>query len=473
MARLIKDKDGNLTFKATEYVVKSDLLKEIAVDLTQKRPSLAPALRARIALFLSELRRKALHVNGGSFQIGDGMLRDYIGTHHAYPVLRILRDRGVLIKVYSKMVGKRCAGYRICDALLMSKNAEYVLESGSVEARKVSEVLSKVSAFHCRGRDEMHKAYADGLTKFRFDSTECREVLSGHPGIVPGSVRWIGQAMSIRDFNETTGSSGRFVRLHVGDTGRVYHPACNLKECVRKRAFVSVKGDEARCRSFDIRASQPTVLAALLMQASGRVPSSDVLSSPEAVARLEKAGGTLLEGSDILDHAEVRRFVEIVESGDIYEYLCNMSQKLDDGWRPTRSNCKVAFLRDVIAKKGSYTPRTVERAFMVNFPTIHTYIRSVNKGRHQRLVRMLQWAESEIVLRNIWKRVTEETSTPIMTVHDSFYVHPEAAESLVLTTQEVSDKIGVRLTLVEAVDDKAVAIERRNTLESVRSLLNG
>ena len=110
---------------------------------------------------------------------------------------------------------------------------------------------------------------------------------------------------------------------------------------------------------------------------------------------------------------------------------------------------------------------------MANFPTIHAYIRSVNKGRHQRLVRMLQWAESEIVLRNIWSKVTEETSTPVMTVHDSFYVHPDAADVLVLTTDQVSDKIGIRLTLVEAVDDKAVAIERRNTLESVRSLLNG
>ena len=473
MARLIKDKDGNFSFKATEYVVKSQLLKEIAEDLTQKRPSLAPALRAKIALFLSELRRKALHVNGGTFQIGDGMMRDYLGPHHAYPVVRTLRERGVLIRVQNKVVGARCDGYRICDALLLSKNAEYVLESGSVEAKKVAAVLSKVSAFHCRGRDEMHKAYADGLTKFRFDPTECREVLAGHPNVIPGSVRWVGQAMSIRDFNETNGSAGRFVRLHVGDTGRVYHPACNMKECVRKRAIVEVNGEEARCRSFDIRASQPTVLAALLLKAAGLAPSSSVLSSSEAIDRLKAAGGVELEDDDSLDQLEVRRFAEIVEGGDIYDYLCGVSQEVDGGWRPTRANCKVAFLRDVIAKKGCYAPRTVERAFSVRFPTIYAYIRKVNQGRHQRLVRMLQWAESEIVLRGIWKQVTEESGTPVMTVHDSFYVHPSAAESLVLTTQEMSDKIGIRLTLVESVDDKTVAVERRNTLESVRGLLDG
>lgn len=472
MARLKDDNEGNVSFRSTEYLVNSDLLKELARDLTQKRPSREPVLHAKICLLLSEFTRKALHVQGGSFQVGDGMIRDYLGPREGYAVIKALRERGVINRVEKKIVGARCDSYRICDSMMMSKPAEYKMKKFSDAHKRVNEVISKITAFHQQSRDEDHKRYAEGLTKFRYNPTECREVLAGTEGMRAGSIKWICQAMTVRDHNECFGASGRFVRLSVGTTGRVYHPACTMKESIRKRGLISVDGEETRVRSLDIKSSQPAILAALLIRVSGQGPEQSILNTPEAKARLKAAGGKELLLDEALDRREVSRFVDIIENGDIYEFLSDKSEELL-GWRPARSTAKVSFLRDVIAKRGKYEPKDIELAFKTHFPSIYGYIRRVNKGSHSRLIRMLQWAESEVVFRFVWKAVTDRTGLPLMTVHDGFYCHEDAAEHLVLTVSQASDMLGVRLRLVESKDGRKELIERRSNLEDIRRLLNG
>jgi hypothetical protein len=476
--RLIKLSGDKYAFRATEFVVKSSALTEIAAELSEKRPSWTASARAKVALFLSELRRKALHAEGSTFSVGEGMIREYMGCHFGYKAIKKLRDRGILTRVGNGVVGVRTDQYRVCDALLMSKNAEYEIQGGTVEYKHIAAILSKLSAWNCNGREEIHSRYASSLTRFRIDPIEAREVLAGHPGIEVGSPSWVSQALSLHDHNETFCASGRFVRLSIGTTGRVYHPICNLKECIRKRAiYLRRGGSEERVRSFDIRASQPTILAAILMEAAGLsegVSGAKILGSDAALNRLSSVGAEINEfSSEGLDRSEVIRFKDIIENGDIYNYMCRRSDQISN-WQPTRKNAKTSFLRDIISKKGNYRAKGVELAFLTDFPSIYDYIFQFNKGNHSRLIRTLQWAESEIVLRFMWDKLTKETKSDAFTVHDCFYVPPESVDCLINLADEASSLIGVKINLVESLDDKQEEIRRRHEVEFLKdNLLNG
>jgi len=476
--RLIKLSGDKYAFRATEFVVKSQVLTEIATELSEKRPSWTASARAKVALFLSELRRKALHAEESTFSVGEGMIREYMGCHFGYRALKKLRDCGILTRVGHGVVGARTDQYRVCDALLMSKNAEYEIQAGTVEYRHITAIMSKLSAWNCNGREEIHSRYASSLTRFKIDPIEAREVLAGHPGIEVGSPSWVSQALSLHDHNETFCASGRFVRLSVGTTGRVYHPICNLKECIRKRAiYLPRGGSEERVRSFDIRASQPTILAAILLEAAGMsegISGARILGSDEALARLSSVGADINDfSSGDLDCNEVIRFKDIIENGDIYNYLCRKSDEITN-WHPTRKSAKTSFLRDIISKKGNYRAKGVELAFLTDFPSIYSYIFQFNKGNHSRMIRALQWAESEIVLRFIWDRLTKETQSDAFTVHDCFYVPPGSVDCLMSLAGEASRLIGVDIRLVESVDDKQEEIRRRHAVDLLKeNVLNG
>lgn len=477
MPRLLKISGDEYSFRSNEFVVKSQVLTEISRELTEKRPSWMLSARARIGLFLSELRRKALHTEGSTFSIGEGMVRDYMGCHLGFKAIKRLRDEGVLIRVANRIVGGRTDQYRVCDSLLLSKNAEYKIKAGTTECRHIAAVMSKISAWNCKGREMIHGKYARGLTNFRIDPIEAREVLAGHPGVEVGSASWISQALSVHDHNETFGASGRFVRLVVGTTGRVYHPICTLKECIRKRAiYRNPEGQEERVRSLDIKASQPTILAAILLEASGLArdfSGGGLLGTDEALARLSTVGANVKDfSSGCLDPDEVIKFKEIIESGDIYDYLCRRSDELT-GWQPARKNAKVAFLRDVVSKKGNYQPRSVELAFMKDFGSIHKYISQFNKGNHSRMIRVLQWAESEIVLRFMWSRLVDKTKRDAFTVHDCFYIPQGSVECLMQLSREVSKLIGVNVRLVESADDKQSDIMRRAQVDLIKGHVLG
>ena len=245
-----------------------------------------------------------------------------------------------------------------------------------------------------------------------------------------------------------------------------------MKEGLRKRALITFNDTETRVRALDIKASQPTILAALLKHAAGQGPEHSILSSEAAQQRLKVAGGSELSHDLSLDPIEVRNFVFIIENGDIYDYLRQQAGEID-GWEPARSTAKTSFLRDVVAKRGHYEATDIELAFKINFPSIYKYIRRVNKDSHSRLIRMLQWAESEIMFRFVWRKVVDKTGIPLMTVHDGFYCHRDAVEELVLTVEEASRMIGVQLRLVDSADGRDAMIERRNNLEDIRRLLNG
>src|SRR5208282_4105753 len=86
-------------------------------------------------------------------------------------------------------------------------------------------------------------------------------------------------------------------------------------------------------------------------------------------------------GACLGDSADIADFCDLASSGLLYERLVSLSG-LD------RDTVKLAFLRDVLAKRGQY-PSAVEDAFRAEFPTVHQAIRFVNRADHGELIRLL------------------------------------------------------------------------------------
>jgi len=105
---------------------------------------------------------------------------------------------------------------------------------------------------------------------------------------------------------------------------------------------------------------------------------------------------------------------------------------------------KLAFLRDVLAKRGSY-PSRVEQAFRMLFPGVHAFIRAVNRRDHGELIRHLQRLESWLVVEQVAPRLVGRV--PCVTLHDAIYSTLRSLTAVEATFEEVFDEIGIHLKL--------------------------
>jgi hypothetical protein len=128
-------------------------------------------------------------------------------------------------------------------------------------------------------------------------------------------------------------------------------------------------------------------------------------------------------------------------SGRLYERLMELTCL-------PRDVVKLAFLRDVLAKRGRY-PSAVETAFRRSFPDVYGYIRAVNRQNHGELIRRLQRLESWLVIENVAPRLVGRV--PVVTLHDAIYSTLHSLEAVEAAFHEVFDEIGFRLSLKREV----------------------
>jgi hypothetical protein len=69
-----------------------------------------------------------------------------------------------------------------------------------------------------------------------------------------------------------------------------------------------------------------------------------------------------------------------------------------------RQAVKRRLLVDVFGRRGLY-PSPVEDAFQRLYPTVHQFIRSVNRDGRARLLRRLQRAEADFTIRRVGERL--------------------------------------------------------------------
>jgi hypothetical protein len=127
----------------------------------------------------------------------------------------------------------------------------------------------------------------------------------------------------------------------------------------------------------------------------------------------------------------------MTSEGHLYEVLTAASG-LD------RDVVKLAVLRDVLAKRGRY-PSAVESAFRDAFPTVYRIIRTVNRDDHGTLIRLLQRAESWLVIEQVALRLVRRM--PIVTLHDAIFSQRRDVRKVEDAFREVFDELGFKMSL--------------------------
>ncbi len=217
----------------------------------------------------------------------------------------------------------------------------------------------------------------------------------------------------------------------VSSTGRVFNSITGLKGSLRPA--LRMHGEPMG--SVDIRCAQPALLAMMLQpefQTYGGLRLSTYKhATPVAPPLLPSPCAALTS------EADVRSFSDLASSGLLYESLVT-----DTGLE--RDVVKLSLLRDVLAKRGRY-PSAVEEAFQNAFPSVLKIIRTVNHDDHGELIRLLQRAESWLVVETVAPRLLGRI--PIMTLHDAIFSRVDGLDFVKGAFAEVFKELGFQLSL--------------------------
>jgi hypothetical protein len=220
----------------------------------------------------------------------------------------------------------------------------------------------------------------------------------------------------------------------AGSTGRVFNAITGLKR--ELRAALRIGGEPVG--SVDIRCAQPALLALAMAQKSPLMGQNgyqhiSIAAHPSPACSSDSAAAVLAPDSSA--------FANLAVSGSLYETLGSLTG-LD------RETVKVAFLRDILAKRGHY-PSAVEQAFSVTFPTVYGFVRWVNRRDHGDLIRLLQRLESWLVVETVCPRLIGRV--PVVTLHDAIYSTQHDLAAVEGAFRDAFAEIGFSLSLKREV----------------------
>lgn len=219
----------------------------------------------------------------------------------------------------------------------------------------------------------------------------------------------------------------RQLPFSVSTTGRVFNAITGLKR--ELRSVLRLAGEPMG--SVDIRCAQPTLLA---MMMTAEFP-------PNGPKWRETYKHTLpvlpAPALSLLPCSDASWFSKLASDGSLYEMLM-----ADTGLG--RDVVKLALLRDVLAKRGRY-PSVVESAFREAFPNVLRIIRTVNRHDHGELIRLLQRAESWLVVETVAPRLLKQI--PAVTLHDAIFARTDGVEVVEETFRDVFEEIGFQFSL--------------------------
>ena len=253
-------------------------------------------------------------------------------------------------------------------------------------------------------------------------------------------------------------------RMSVSKTGRVYTPLCRLKSWVRG----CVKYSDRWCIGHDVKACQPTLLAALMLSIANGDSS---FFERTGVARHMKSLGIrmkLLESCDI-SQRDAREFASFVEENDIYDVI--VAKLKSRGHYRSRDDIKIAFMRDIFAKKSEYAS-VEEHEFRELFPVVWRQIKAINRNDYRTLINFMQFMESEVVIHHALQKAYKLGCRGFFTVHDSIYAPDTYTDVILKGFEYASNAVGIRLRIdvsQDIVERRRQEVENRLAVEDFNS----
>jgi len=218
----------------------------------------------------------------------------------------------------------------------------------------------------------------------------------------------------------------RELPFSVSATGRCFNCITGLKRELRQ----ALRLDGQPMGSVDIRCAQPALLALLISTTSGWLRLSTYKHYP---LPCYPACPETLPDTD----PDVSAFASLACGGSLYDRLM-----ADTGL--DRDAVKLGLLRDVLAKRGRY-PSAVETAFRREFPSVYQFIRRTNRQDHGELIRLLQHAESWLVVETIAPKLLGRVR--IVTLHDAIFSQRQFIASVADSFRDVFQELGFSMGL--------------------------
>jgi len=196
-------------------------------------------------------------------------------------------------------------------------------------------------------------------------------------------------------------------------SGRFHSNVTNLSK--ELRPFLRIDGEHLV--NIDLKNSQPYLSVILL-------------TNPSKVSYMtvNPAFSMLLQSLKVSLNQDVKKYISLVISGELYEYLMKEFKKC--GLDLSRDETKRQVLRILFARNRTPKDPTnaqARRIFINSFPTVHrifSKVRGSEKGdrtvNFKRFAILLQSIESYLILEVILKRIYRELPGVVaITIHDS------------------------------------------------------
>lgn len=252
-------------------------------------------------------------------------------------------------------------------------------------------------------------------------------------------------------------------------SGRFHSNVTNMAKGLRP--YLRIKGEPLV--NIDIKNSQPYL-------------SSILLTDPGKISYLAKnpAFALMLQSLKVSLNQDVKTYISLVISGQLYEYL--MQEYIKEGLILTRSETKKQVLRILFARNRSpkeTTNRKARQIFKVKFPTVHnifSMVRGSEKGdrfsNYSRFAILLQSIESYLMLDVILKRIYKELpGTIAITIHDSVMTgvltnNVEVVKKIII--EEMTFFVGYPPQIkLEGIIEKSREIEVKERVESTGRII--
>ncbi len=365
----------------------------------------------------------------GCVRLDSTILRRVMGNFSA-DIARAL-ERGGAIETASYRAGVRCKGYRLARRYLGDRCVQVPCVDPRLVARLDAE-RRRLDAQDTRsGWLPIHYALDAEERALSIDATAAEAILAG----LPAHTR-LCQDVLVGDLRR------RDFRFSVGSTGRVFNALTGLKR--ELRAALRIGGEAVG--GVDIRNAQPALLALEMDLNTPAGGWKDRATYKHKHTRRSLPLPSPAVPSPVLPlpcPLPSPDFAFLASHGRLYEFLAGATGL-------NRNTVKLAFLRDVLAKRGHY-PSKVEQMFRREFPSVYQFIRAINREDHGELIRRLQRLESWLVVETVAPRLVGRV--PILTLHDSLYSTRCCLAAVEEAFNEVFDAIGFRLALKREVPD--------------------
>jgi hypothetical protein len=359
--------------------------------------------------------------------------------------LSFLLDQGVLITDNSFTYGSKCKGYRFANRYSGQKLKQIEVFSNLLKRAIQRTTIRREKEYkkNIWGYSYLIKWWQTGKLEIdeqgAFEWIEIDRLAKLKDLAEQGNV--VDEQKKINDINDTAEDFKQIVKSinkgiskpeFSGRSHRFYNRISNLKKGLRQ--FLTYDGQYLV--DADIKNSQP-FLSLVLLKISFWMPKKKVEKGQICLEELDKEmyeelkkGGVLqqiiilLESLEKVDYEDnsIKKFSELVVSGEFYEYIQEQFHKVHAGRFETRDQTKIEVLRILYMnpKKDRISFYKPCQTFREHFPEVYKLFSLIKSIDYTYLPIILQRLESFLVLDVICKEINRlYPHIPFFTIHDN------------------------------------------------------